>query len=62
MSLKGYQWLDNNNKVIMSYTFKYCELDIWQDTTEEELNNFIQYLKDHYCDKFNINYNNHIVK
>lgn len=32
MSLKGYQWLNENKEVVMSYTFKDLTLDIWKDT------------------------------
>lgn len=46
MSLKGYQWLDDNGKVIMSYTFKDLTLDVWKDTTKEELEKFIEYIKE----------------
>ena len=45
MSLKGYQWLDDNGKVLMSYTFKDLTLDVWKDTTKEELDKFIEYIK-----------------
>lgn len=46
MSLKGYQWLDDNGKVVMSFTFKDLTLDVWQDTTKEEYLKFIKYLKE----------------
>ena len=36
MSLKGYQWLNENNEVIMSFRFKDLMIDIWKDTTKEE--------------------------
>lgn len=45
MSLKGYQWLDDNGKVVMSFTFKDLTIDVWQDTTKEELDKFKQYLQ-----------------
>ena len=36
MSLKGYQWLNDKEEVVMSFRFKDLILDIWKDTTEEE--------------------------
>ena len=51
MSLKGYQWLDDEEKVVMSFTFKDLTLDIWKDTTEEELNKFKEFLKEHSVDR-----------
>lgn len=50
MSLKGYQWLNDNKEVIMSFTFKDLTLDIWKETTEEEINKFKKYLKEHSFD------------
>lgn len=61
MSLKGYQWLDDEEKVIMSYYFKDETLYIWKDTTIDELEKFKKYLKEHYCETIHIDYNNHIV-
>lgn len=43
MSLKGYEWLVDN-KVVMSFRFKYLELDIWEDVSEEEQQKFINWL------------------
>ncbi len=51
MSLKGYQWLNDKKEVVMSFRFKDLVLDIWKNTTEEELNNFKKYLKNNGCDK-----------
>lgn len=47
MSLKGYQWLNDKEEVVMSFTFKDLTLDIWKETTEEEINKFKEYLKEH---------------
>lgn len=63
MSLKGYEWLDDNGKVIMTFTFKYLELDVWSDTTLEELNKFKEYLKEKGFDKIlKENYNGYEVR
>lgn len=61
MSLKGYQWLNDKEEVVMSFTFKDLTLDIWRDTTKEELDKFKEYLKEHSCEIRHINYNNHKV-
>ena len=65
MSLKGYQWLNDKEEVVMSFSFKDLILDIWKDTTEEELNKFIEFLKEHSIGR-NIKkieyHNNKIVK
>lgn len=45
MSLKGYEWLNGNGEVVMSFRFKDLSLDIVQDTTKEELDKFIEWLK-----------------
>lgn len=45
MSLKGYKWLNDDGEVVMSFRFKDLSIDIWQDTTKEELDKFIEYLK-----------------
>lgn len=46
MSLKGYQWFNDKNEVLMSYYFKDLTLYIWKDVTNEELEEFKKYLKD----------------
>lgn len=51
ISLKGYQWLNDKEEVVMSFTFKDLTLDIWKDTTEEELNKFKEFLKEHSIDR-----------
>ena len=62
MSLKGYQWLNDNGEVIMSFRFKDLVLDIWEDTTKEELEAFKEYLKEHSWDKIlKIEYHEHKV-
>lgn len=61
MSLKGYQWLNDNGEVIMSFTFKRLDLDIWEDTTKEELDNFIKFLKEQGHNTYYIDYHNHKV-
>lgn len=45
MSLKGYEWLDVNGKVIMTFRFKDLSLDIWKDVTAEEYYKFIEYIR-----------------
>ena len=44
MSLKGYQWLDENGEVVFSFLFKDKIIDVWKDTTIEELNKFKKFL------------------
>lgn len=62
MSLKGYQWLNENKEVVMSFRFKDLTIDIWKDTTEEELNKFKEYLKEKSFDRIlKINYHNNKV-
>ena len=46
MSLKGYQWFNDKNEVLMSYYFKDLTLYIWKDVTNEELEEFKKYLED----------------
>ena len=63
MSLKGYEWLDDNGKVIMTFTFKRLELDVWKDTTKEELDKFKAFLKEHGKEKIlQLNLNGHSIK
>ena len=63
MSLKGYQWLNDNKEVVMSYYFKDLSLIVWKDVTREELNKFIEYLKQNDCDKYILNtYNSKIIE
>lgn len=62
MSLKGYQWLNDKKEVVMSFRFKDLILDIWKDTTEEELNKFKEFLKEHSVDTIlGIEYNGNKV-
>ena len=44
MGLKGYQW-KIDNKIVMSFTFKDLTLDVWNDTTKEEYEKFVEYIK-----------------
>ena len=62
MSLKGYQWLNDKEEVVISFRFKDLILDIWKDTTEEELNKFKEFLKEHSVDTIlGIEYNGNKV-
>lgn len=62
MSLKGYQWLNDKEEVVMSFRFKDLVLDIWKDTTEDELNKFKEFLKEHSVDTIlKIEYNGNKV-
>lgn len=45
MSLKGYQWFNDKQEVVMSFTFKDRTIDIWRETTEEEINKFVEFLR-----------------
>lgn len=56
-SLKGYQWL-RGDKVIMSYLFKDRIIDLWDDVTEKELEDFKAYIN---SDIIAVNYNNHKI-
>ena len=47
MSLKGYEWLDNNGKVIMCFTIKRLELFLMEDVSKEEYDKFIKYIEEH---------------
>ena len=62
MNLKGYQWLDSNKKVIMCFTFKYCELDIYDNITQSQFDEFTEFLKNNNCRIQKINYNNYTVQ
>lgn len=52
MSLKGYQWLNDEGEVIMSFFFKDLTLWLWENVAQEELDKFVAFLKekgnDHY--------------
>ena len=62
MSLKGYQWLNDKEEVVMSFRFKDLSLDIWKDTTKEELEKFKEFLKEHSFDTIlEINYHDNKV-
>lgn len=47
MSLKGYEWL-RDGKVIMTFTFKRLELDLWDNVTQEEYDEFCKWLDEHH--------------
>lgn len=44
MSLKGYQWLNDNGEVVMSYLFKEEIIDVWKEVSEEEIQKFKDYI------------------
>ena len=56
MSLKGYQWFDTNNKVLMTYWFKDCSLYINEDTPLEEIYKFKEWLNEKNCEILNTKY------
>lgn len=58
MSLKGYQWLNDEGKVIMSYMFKDRILDVWKDITEKDMDEFKEYLNQNECEVANIEMHN----
>lgn len=62
MSLKGYQWLDKEGYPVMSYRFKDLTIDIWKDTTKEELDKFKEFLKRNNCKHTGMNFHYHQVK
>lgn len=45
MSLKGYQWLDKEGKVVMSFDFKTETIDIWQDVDKDNYLAFVEYIR-----------------
>ena len=61
-SLKGYQWLVDN-EVVMDYWFKDRTLTIIKDTTKEELDKFKRFLTEELSFKVDyINENSHKVR
>ena len=62
MSLKGYEWLDDDGKVIMSFFFKDLSLYIWEDIREEQYNEFIEYIKNKGFEILHTNFNGHEVR
>lgn len=47
MALKGWQFLDDDGKVQASYLFKDCVLDIWEEISNERLEQIKKYLNEH---------------
>ena len=45
MSLKGYQWLDKEGKVLMSFDFNTETIDVWQDVDEDNYMAFYEYIR-----------------
>lgn len=63
MSLKGYQWLNDNGEVVMTFIFKYLRLTIWDnDITIKEINDFIQYINERNHKIHEITFMEHIYK
>lgn len=62
MSLKGYEWLDKDGKVIMYFLFKTRSIYISEDTTQVELDKFKAFLAEQSWEISNIEYNNHKVQ
>lgn len=62
MSLKGYQWLDEKGEVVFSYRFKDRTIDVWKDTTKEELDKFKAFLNEKGESEIGMNFHYHIVK
>ncbi len=62
MSLKGYQWLDDDGKVIMSFTFKDLTLDVWKDVSVEEYHNFIEYIREQGFEPHSTDQHYHTIK
>ena len=46
MSLKGWEWLDDNGKVTMRFFFKDLSLCIYKNVSLEEIDNFKKYIED----------------
>lgn len=62
MSLKGYEWLDKDGKVIMYFLFKTRNIYISKDTTREEIEKFKAFLKEHSWEVSQVVYNNYKVQ
>lgn len=62
MSLKGYQWLNDDGEVIMYFTFKDLTITICKDTTEVELKKFEDYITSKSFDVYYLNTNGYKVK
>lgn len=45
MSLKGYQWYNEEGKCIMSFRFKDLQIDIWEDVSKDNYMAFIEYIR-----------------
>lgn len=45
-NLKGYQWLDKNGEVIMTYSLKFNKIYVWKDITTKDELEFYNFLKE----------------
>lgn len=61
MSLKGYQWYNDNNESVMTFTFKRLELDVWQDVSKKEYDEFIEFIKSRGYAIHSIDIHNHQI-
>lgn len=46
MTLKGYEWLDEEGNVTMRFFFKDLSLCIYKNVSLEEIDNFKKYIED----------------
>ena len=61
MNLKGYQWLDNNGKVIMWYSSKYNQIRVLEDITSKQHLDFYNFLKKQGIKCSSTDFNNHTM-
>lgn len=62
MSLKGYQWLNDDGKSIMGYFFKDETIYLWDDVTEIQYNDFINYIEENGCKHQQTKMNGHEIR
>lgn len=62
MSLKGYQWLNDEGEVIMYYMFKDEKICLNKDITTKQHRDFVEYLKEHGCKANNTDCRWHTIK
>lgn len=61
MSLKGYQWLDDNGKAVMGFFFKDLSIFLWEDVTKEEYDKFYEYIREQGFEPHSTDQNNHTI-
>lgn len=59
MTLKGYQWLNDNGEVIMTYMSKYNKIYVWKDIRTKDELEFHKYLKEQGIECSSTDYQGH---